>query len=195
MIEAITNFDLAVLEAIQNIKCGFLDFTVPLITKLGDGGIFWIALAVIFLIPKKTRKMGLAMGFALIFGLIVGNITLKPLIGRIRPYNLAGYEDMLAGLLVEPLKDFSFPSGHTLASFEGATAIFVFNKKLGIPALILASLVALSRLYLFVHYPTDVLAGLILGIAFGILGAMLSRFIFGKIEEKNQLKADQGGLN
>ncbi len=188
MIEFITGIDIAILEAIQGIKCGFLDLLVPLITRLGDGGIFWIALAVIFLIFKKTRKMGLAMGFALIFGLIVGNITLKPLIARIRPYDLAGYEAIRAKLLVEPLKDFSFPSGHTLASFEGATAIFMFNKKWGIPALALAAMVALSRLYLFVHYPSDVLAGLILGVTFGILGAMLSRLILGKLEEKNQPK-------
>lgn len=182
MIQAITNIDLAILEAIQGIKCAFLDFLVPLITKFGDGGIFWIALAVIFLIFKKTRKMGLAMGMALIFGLVVGNLTLKPLVARIRPYDLAGYEAIRDALLVSPLKDFSFPSGHTLASFEGATAIFMFNKKCGIGALVLASLVALSRLYLFVHYPTDVLVGLILGVTFGICGALLSKLIFKKFE-------------
>ena len=186
MIEYITNVDLAVLEAVQGIKCAFLDFLVPLITKFGDGGIFWIALAVIFLIFKKTRKMGLAMAFALIFGLIVGNLTMKPLIARIRPYNLEGYETIRDALLVAPLKDFSFPSGHTLASFEGATAIFAFNRKWGIPALVLASLVALSRLYLFVHYPTDVITGLVLGVTFGICGALLSRLIFKKFD-KNQL--------
>ncbi len=186
MIEFITSIDLAILEAIQGIKCGFLDFLVPLVTKLGDGGIFWIALAVIFLFFKKTRKTGLAMGFALIFGLLVGNLTLKPLVGRIRPYDIAGYEAIREALLVAPLEDFSFPSGHTLASFEGATAIFMFNKKWGIGAYVIAVLVAFSRLYLFVHYPTDVLAGLILGVTFGILGSMLSRFIFSKFEKKNQ---------
>ena len=183
MIQAITNADLAILEAIQGIKCAFLDFLVPVITRFGDGGIFWIAMAVIFLIFKKTRKMGLAMGFALVFGLVVGNLTLKPLIARVRPYGLAGYEAIRDSLLVNPLKDFSFPSGHTLASFEGATAIFMFNRKWGVPALVLASLVALSRLYLFVHYPTDVLGGIILGISFGILGTLLSRLIFKKLEK------------
>ena len=143
----------------------------------------WIIIAVVALCFKKTRKMGLAMAFALIFGLLIGNVTLKPLIGRIRPYDLEGYEAIRQALLVKPLKDFSFPSGHTLVCFEGATAIFLHNKKWGIPAFVIAALVAFSRLYLFVHYPTDVLGGIILGISFGILGTLLSRLIFKKLEK------------
>lgn len=183
MIQAITNADLAILEAIQSIKCAFLDVLIPLITRLGDKGLFWIIIAVVALCFKKTRKMGLAMAFALIFGLLIGNVTLKPLIARIRPYDLEGYEAIRQSLLVKPLKDFSFPSGHTLACFEGATAIFLHNKKWGIPAFVIAALVAFSRLYLFVHYPTDVLGGIILGISFGILGTLLSRLIFKKLEK------------
>lgn len=183
MMQAITNADLAILEAIQGIKCAFLDVLIPLITRLGDKGLFWIIIAVVALCFKKTRKMGLAMAFALIFGLLIGNVTLKPLIGRIRPYDLEGYEAIRQALLVNPLKDFSFPSGHTLVCFEGATAIFLHNKKWGIPAFVIAALVAFSRLYLFVHYPTDVLGGIILGISFGILGTLLSRLIFKKLEK------------
>ena len=169
------NFDLPILEWIaENLRCAFLDFLMPLITVLGNAGIFWIALAVLFLFLPKYRKIGLSMGVALIFGLLVCNLTLKPLVARIRPYD---YQLMYFGKTIELLiatpHDFSFPSGHTIASFEAATALLLWNKKLGIPAVILASLIAFSRLYLYVHYPTDVLFSLVLGIAFAFLGKWL----------------------
>ena len=170
-------FELNILNFIrENLANPFLDTVMPIITKFGDGGIFWIALAVVFLIFKKTRKMGLCMGLALLMGFITGNLLLKNIVARIRPYDLNPEIE----LLVKHLSDFSFPSGHTLASFEAATAIFINNKKWGIPALILAFLVALSRIYLYVHYPTDVLAAIILGVGF----AVLSCTIIKKYEDK-----------
>ncbi len=175
-------FEIGLLDKIGEIfGCAFLDKFMPIITMFGDAGIFWIALAVIFLIFKKTRKTGLSMGIALIIGLIIGNLILKNVVARIRPYDL-NPEVML---LVEKLHDFSFPSGHTLASFEAATAIFIRNKKLGIPALILAVLIAFSRLYLYVHYPTDVLAGTLLGIGIAILATYIVNKIYSKFELKS----------
>lgn len=163
-------FELNILNFIrENIANPFLDTIMPIITKFGDGGIFWIALAVVFLIFKKTRKMGLCMGLALLMGFITGNLLLKNIVARIRPYDLNPEVE----LLVKHLSDFSFPSGHTLASFEAATAIFINNKKWGIPALVLAFLIALSRIYLYVHYPTDVLAAIILGIGFAVLSCAI----------------------
>lgn len=103
------------------------------------------------------------MGLALIFCLLIGNVTLKPLIARPRPYSY--FPDMT--LLVAPLADFSFPSGHTFASFAAATALFLHHKKVGIAAYILAVIIAFSRLYFYVHFPTDVAAGMILGIFSG----------------------------
>jgi len=169
------NFDLPILDWIAaNLKCAFLDFLMPLITVLGDAGIFWIAVAVVMLLVPKYRKAGLSMGVALLIGLVVCNIILKPLVGRIRPYD---YQLIHFGktieLLVATPHDFSFPSGHTIASFEAAVALTVHNRKLGIPALVLAVLIAFSRMYLYVHYPTDVLASVVLGTCIAFFGCFL----------------------
>ena len=169
------SFDLPILEWIAaNLKCGFLDFLMPLITLLGDAGIFWIACSVVLILIPKYRKTGLSMGISLLIGLLVCNVTLKPLVGRIRPYDYQmQYFQKEITLLVEGLHDYSFPSGHTIASFEAATALLIGNKKLGIPAMVLAVLIAFSRLYMYVHYPTDVLASIVLGIGIAFLGTFL----------------------
>lgn len=174
--EIAVSFDLPILDWIQaNFQCGFLDVFMPFITLFGEAGIFWIACAVLLLITKKYRKIGLGMGFALIFGVVVCNMTIKPLVMRPRPYDFQAEQfGVTIKLLVDGLHDYSFPSGHTIASFEAATVLMLNNKKLGVPALILACLIALSRLYLYVHYPTDVLVALALGVAFGFLGNWLS---------------------
>ena len=182
------SFDLPILEWIAaNLKCGFLDAVMPLITLLGDAGIFWILCSVVMILIPKTRKTGLSMGISLLIGLLVCNVTLKPLVGRIRPYDyqLQHFQKEII-LLVEGLHDYSFPSGHTIASFEAATALLIGNKKLGIPALILAVLIAFSRLYLYVHYPTDVLASIVLGIGIAFLGTFLVKKGFSLWETRKQ---------
>lgn len=146
-----------------------LDKAMPLISALADGGILWILLAVGLLCFCRTRRAGLSVGLALLAGLLVGNLFLKNVVGRIRPYDL----DPSVMLLIDRLTDFAFPSGHTLASFGAATALTVRYRRAGIAALTLAALIAFSRLYLFVHYPTDVLAGAVLGVCMGLLGCLL----------------------
>ncbi len=168
-------FDLPILDWIaENLQCAFLDFIMPLITLLGDAGIFWIAVSAIFLFIPKYRKAGLSMGLALLFGVVVCNMILKPWVGRIRPYDyqLLHFQKSIELLVATP-HDYSFPSGHTIASFEAAVALTVHNKKLGIPAMVLAVLIAFSRMYLYVHYPTDVLASVVLGTAFAFLACFL----------------------
>ncbi len=184
------NFDLPTLDWIaQNLRCAFLDTVMPIITLLGDAGIFWIALSVLFLFIPRYRKMGLTMGVALLMGLIVCNITMKPLFARIRPYDFQKeHFDITVQLLIEAQHDFSFPSGHTLASFEAATAICIYNKKLGIPALILATLIAFSRLYLYVHYVTDVLFSLFMGIGFAFLATWLVKKGYALYESRKAVK-------
>ncbi len=169
------HFDLPILEWIAvNLRCAFLDVAMPIITLFGDAGIFWIACAVVLLFIPKYRKVGLSMGAALMLGLLVCNVTLKPLVGRIRPYDFQfKYFQKTIELLIETPHDFSFPSGHTIASFEAATVLCLHSKKLGIPAMILAVLIAFSRMYLYVHYPTDVLCSVALGIGFAFLGNYL----------------------
>lgn len=139
--------------------CAFLDKVMPVITSLSDAGLFWIVLAAVLLCFRKTRRAGMTMGLALIFGLLVCNLTLKPLAARIRPFDF----DPSIRLIVEHMSDYSFPSGHTTAAFEGAVGLWLHHKKPGWICLVLAVLIAFSRLYLMVHYPTDVLAGAILG--------------------------------
>ena len=163
-------FDLPVLDWMaENLRCGFLDAVMPMITHLGDAGIFWIVLAAALILLPKTRRVGLSMGVALLIGLVVCNLTLKPLMARMRPYDyqLTHFGREIFLLIAAP-HDYSFPSGHTLASFEGAIVLFLYCKKWGIPALILASLIAFSRLYLYVHYPTDVVFSLVLALGIAI---------------------------
>ena len=169
------NFDLPILLWIREyLWCPFLDAVMPVITVFGDAGIFWIACAVVMLIVPKTRKTGMAMALALIMGLLLCNVTLKPLIARIRPYDLQLEKfQRVIPLLIEAEHDFSFPSGHTIASFEASVALLLGNKKLGIPAVILAAVIAFSRLYLYVHYPTDVLFSLVLGVGIALLATWL----------------------
>ena len=176
------SFDLPILDWIQaNLESGFLDLIMPIITLLGDAGIFWIVCSVILLFIPKYRKAGLGMGIALLLGLLVCNVTMKPLFHRIRPYDYKEqYLDTLIPLLVERQHDFSFPSGHTIASFEACSALMLRNKRLGIPATVLAILIAFSRMYLYVHYPTDVIASVILGTAFGFLATWLVDRIWDK---------------
>ena len=155
-----------VLDFIQlNIRNEFLDVLMPVITSLGNGGILWIAIALIFIATKKYRPEGFAMLSALLMHLLVCNIILKPLIARIRPCDI----NTTVELLIPRPKDYSFPSGHTSASFAAATVILYADRRMGVPAVILAAAIAFSRLYLYVHYPSDVLGGAVLGIAFGAL--------------------------
>ena len=185
--DAIYRFDYSILNYInENMHTPFFDKFFAIITQLADAGWVWIALAVVLLCFKRTRKTGLVMGGALVLGLIFGNGILKPLINRIRPYDNAAWDPIVtrATLLIKPPHDASFPSGHTLASFEGAFGIFLCNKKWGIPALVLALLIAFSRLYFFIHYPTDVFGGLVLGIGFAVVSFCVMNVLWKKIPDK-----------
>jgi undecaprenyl-diphosphatase len=169
----ITDFDLAVDNFIHlNWTNAILDPIFTFITHLGDKGILWIVLALILMCFKKTRKIGIVMGIALVLGALFGNITLKNIFERPRPFATEGALLDAPYLIPEP-SEFSFPSGHTTSSFAAAFGIFLYHKKWGIPALVMAALIAFSRLYVYVHFLTDILVGMLLGIGCAILAYYL----------------------
>lgn len=157
--------DFEILYAINNMHNPVLDKIMVAITTLGNGGIIWIVIAVLLICIKKTRKCGILMLVSMFIGVIIGNVILKNLIARDRPCWIVSN----IALLIENPTDYSFPSGHTLASFEAAVIIFLHNKKWGIISLIFAVLIAFSRMYLFVHFPTDIIGGAVLGTLISIL--------------------------
>ena len=146
------------------------------ITHLGDKGLVWICLGIVLLFFKKTRKAGFTLLIALLIELLIANITLKPLVARIRPYELNPGVD----LLISELHNYSFPSGHTGASFATVFALAFSRCKAWIPALILGCLIAYSRMYLYVHFPTDILGG----VGCGLISALLSWLIVGFFAKK-----------
>ena len=165
------------------------------ITSLGNGGIFWIILAAAMLLifPKKYRKVGLSMAIALILSLIFCNGIMKHLWARPRAFWVEGQNfvvgDQFENLygIFQSIHDYSFPSGHSSASFAAATAISMWRKKEGTAALILAALIAVSRLYLTVHYPSDVLVGTITGILCGIASYFIAQQLMKRISKFNEI--------
>lgn len=150
-----------ILDAIQTIRFELLDKLMIGITTLGNKGLVWIIIGVVMLFFKKYRRAGISVLLGLIFGLVLGNWTIKNIVARARPCAI----NTSIELIIPYPSEFSFPSGHTLSSFIASTCIFLRNKKFGVFAYILASLIAFSRLYLYVHFLTDIIGGILLGIA------------------------------
>ena len=176
--DAIFQFDSAILLWIQDsLRGGVLTPVMTVITHLGDKGIFWILLTLALLILRKTRPLGVVCAVSMVIGLIVTNLIIKNWVARIRPYEL------IQGLecIVKKADDFSFPSGHTTNSLACAWVLFRrAPRKWGVAALVLAILISLSRLYVGIHYPTDVLGGAVIGIC----SACLALWLVPKLEKK-----------
>ena len=162
-------FELYLLDKIQDIfQNALLDTIMPLITSLGTAGIVPILIAIILLIRKDTRSTGIKLTIALAICFVIVNVGLKPLIARSRPFN---YRDI--ALLVAIPKDYSFPSGHA-AIFMALTSSLFYSKVRSWPLFLLLTLVVgFSRLYLYVHFPSDVICGFALGWLAGHLGNKL----------------------
>jgi len=163
-------WELPLLEGLHDaIECPFLDALMPFVSNFAKWGVGWIVLGLVLVCIRKTRKMGVTVLLSLLLGLLFCNGILKPLFARIRPYEW----NTAITLLIPPESDRSFPSGHAVASFESAVAVFCYHKKWGAVALVLAGVIAFSRLYLLMHFFTDVLVGALVGILCGLLAYAL----------------------
>lgn len=150
----------------DNLRNEFLTPIFIFVTTIGNGGIIWIILTLLMLIPKNTRKIGIMSVNTLVWWVVIGNLILKNIVARVRPY------DAIDGLtsIVGAQSDYSFPSGHTGCAFAVAVVMFMgLPKRYGIPAMILAFLIGFSRLYVGVHYPSDVIGGAIIGTCIAII--------------------------
>ena len=156
----LAELEFSILYWLQGLHTPFLDRAMTGVSFLGNSGWFFLLLGVLCLCFKKTRKVGFAVLLSLGAGALIGNVFIKNLVMRDRPC----WIDSTVPLLIHNPEDFSFPSGHTLASFETAVSVFLYNRRWGTVLLVLAGLIAFSRLYLFVHFPTDVLCGMGMGI-------------------------------
>lgn len=176
MIDFIYSFDETILMWIQeNLRNGVTDKFFSVITYVGEKGIFWILLAIVLIFIPKTRKCGIMMLTALTIGFLTGECLTKNLVCRERPFIYFGWDT--ADLLIKAPSGYSFPSGHTCSSFAASTSIFMNNKKWGTAALVLAACIAFSRVFLFVHFPSDI----IVGILWGLTAAFISKLIIDRI--------------
>lgn len=166
--------ELDILHALQDIHGGILDKIMLFITSLGNAGVVWFLTSFfLIVIPavgkeskehlKERRIAGIILIISIVFEFICVNIFIKNIVNRPRPF--LSDESLLP--LIRPGES-SFPSGHAASSFAAATSLFLYKKKAGIPAYLLAAAIAFSRLYIGVHYPTDVLAGMVIGIVCGV---------------------------
>ncbi|MBR5422310.1 MAG: phosphatase PAP2 family protein [Lachnospiraceae bacterium] len=179
--DAITQWDVNILTYIfEHIQKDWLTPIMTVITHMGKGGGVWIVMIFFLLLFKKTRPIGIACTLGLLINVILCNGVIKPIVARPRPYDLV--EALMPALKVKPQWDYSFPSGHTSASFATTSVLpwMKVKKRFWIPAICLAGLIGLSRLYVCVHYPTDVICGLLLGCLAGFLGFMLYTLVLEK---------------
>lgn len=172
--EAIQSFDLFVLNTIQNtLRCGFLDYFTLFINYLTTSGIIWVAAGVIMLFFKKTRAVGIILLAALALGFLTGDVLLKHLVNRPRPFTVN--TDIV--LLIKQPSGASFPSTHSVLAAAATTVLLSKKRVFGFIALGLTVCIAFMRLYLYVHYPTDVLCGLLIGALCGVSALLISKVL------------------
>ena len=163
-----------ILYALQEIHNPILDCIMVFVSTITNHGELWIAIGLILLCFKSTRKTGFVVLTALLLMLIISNLILKNLIMRDRPC----WIDTAVELLVKCPDSYSFPSGHTASGFAAAISILMYHKKGGILAVLLAATIAFSRMYLFVHFPTDILGGIIIGSMIAIAARWIVKYMY-----------------
>lgn len=188
--DSLLGFDLAVFEWVQGIQNHLLTAIMTTITTLGDEGIIFIVLGLVLLFTKKYRKAGVSILVALVVMLLLNNIVLKELIARPRPFNLdpetyAWWHEVYKypNFNIHQPSSYSFPSGHTSSAFAAAIALLCHDRKLGIPTTIFAAIMGFSRIYVEVHYCTDVIGGAIVGIIYALIGVLIAKFLYPYIDK------------
>ena len=190
--DSFLDFDLSVFQWIQSIHNDFLDALMVGITTLGNAGAIFIVLGLALLFTKKYRKAGFAVIVALLVMLLCNDLFLKEFFARPRPFNLFetnpekyavwGKEYIYPELVSRPTS-FSFPSGHTASAFAAAVALLCHNRKFGIPTVVFAALMGFSRVYVQVHYCTDVIGGVISGIICALIAVVIVKFLFPLVDK------------
>lgn len=181
----LTEFD--ILDYIYSFRNTVLDYIMYFFTMLGEHGAFWIGFCLVLIIVPKTRRIGLCCMMGLICEFIPVNVIIKPLVARVRPIYANTAREITT--FVKVPSDFSFPSGHSSASLAVSVVMFRHNKKCGIILLITSFFICLSRLYFYVHYPTDVAAGIVIGGVFGIIGDEIMKKILKKYDSKKAARS------
>ncbi len=173
-------WEMSFLQSLQGIHSAPLDVIMKIITYMGEAGLMWMAISLVLAIIPQTRKCGFTMMLAMALTFVLGNLVLKNVIARGRPC----WVDPSVQLLIKNPDDFSFPSGHTMNGITASICIFLYYRKAGIGAIIVACLIAFSRMYLFVHWPTDIMGGIVVGAVDAIISFFVVKKIFEVVEKK-----------
>lgn len=188
-------FDHSVLKAMNELAqlCGaWLTSLMKIITFCGEKGILMFLLALVFILFKKTRRNGVCIFGAVSCGALITNIILKDNVARPRPFlgGVADYAKWWSAIGSPAESGYSFPSGHVTAAAAGITAFFIFskNKKISWLSYLYVAFMALSRMYLMAHYPSDVLAAMLIGIASAFIAFGITRLIFALLEKYRNIK-------
>lgn len=196
--DSFLHFDLSVFQWVQSIQNPILTAIMVTITTLGEEGIIFIAMGLVLLCTKKYRKVGFTVLAALVIMVVLNNLVLKDIFARPRPFNLdpqqyawwfETYKFPEFGIKVP--SSYSFPSGHTSSAFAAAIAVLWYDRKIGIPTTVFAVLMGFSRIYVEVHYCTDVIGGMIVGIVYALVAVLVAKFaypIFEKVLETLKTK-------
>lgn len=165
------SIEFSILDFLQTLHTPLLDKIMILFTHLGDQGFIWVCLTLVLLLIPKTRKIGVILLISLILDTLVCNVLLKNIFMRPRPCTI----NPDVSLLISKPQDYSFPSGHTAASFTIVSVLWLLKqKKLFIISLIVACLIAFSRMYLYVHFPSDIIGGIFVGVLCGFISYLIS---------------------
>lgn len=177
-------WEIEFLNWMQGMRNPVLDWIMGFFSFIGEAGVFWILVSIVLLFFKKTRRMGIQALCAMAITYIIGNLILKPAFDRARPF----VNELAVFAEYPPLRriphDASFPSGHTMNGITCALTYLFIDKRFGIPAIIVALIIAFSRLYNYCHFPTDVIGGIVVGTVCAIAVHLIFKAVLKKREAK-----------